>query len=605
MPLALFGGLFVVMANPASASPIAIAHANFPASVTVGQMGVPANVTVGNFSDGSNASDSLSLTSLTMVSSCGSAIPNGNCPMASRDPGVFTFSQTGVGAAGSACAGITYAITLTDSTQDLYTFQSLADATIAPGATCTINFTLNVVKLPNIDSDSAAGLQTGQLMTPHFTDTSTHTTGYSFFGHSTTVVPVTGPYSPLSPVRICDSRESNPSSLMGTPARQCNGPLDIGSPIVAGGTKDVNVAPNFGVPANATAVVLNVTVVNPAAGGYLTVFPTGAAQPFTSNLNYSAGEAVPNLVEVGLGSGGDVSIYSQAHTDVVVDLEGYVDSTAIGGSGAGLYNPLTVSARLCDTRAGNVSNLTSGDAQCNGFNNLGSRLGANGTIAVQVTGNNEIPAGATAAVLNVTEVNPGAAGFLTVYPRGLAVPVAANVNFGAGQTTGNRVIVPLSNGTIKGQLSIFSSAATDVVVDVSGYYSAAGGAGAQFSAVAAPVRICDTRPNSPSGLTGGVAQCNGLTIPSGSSRTINVTGLASNPIGARAVVLNLTAIAPTQGTYLTVYPQTQPVVSDLNPAAGEVKGNLVVATISALNTITIYNHSGNTNVTVDVLGWYS
>jgi hypothetical protein len=232
-------------------------------------------------------------------------------------------------------------------------------------------------------------------------------------------------------------------------------------------------------------------------------------------------------------------------------------------------------------------------------------LAANGTIGVTVAGNNEIPPGATAAVLNVTEVNPGAAGFLTVYPLGVTKPLTANVNFGAGQTTGNRVTVPLSTGLFPGEISIFSSAATDVVVDVSGYYSAAGGTGARFSAVAAPVRICDTRPNNPSNLTVGANQCNGLTIGPGVSRTINVTGLAGNPIGARAAVINLTAIAPTQGTYLTVYPQTQPVVSDLNPAAGEVKGNLVVATISALGTITIYNHSGSTNVAVDVLGWYS
>jgi hypothetical protein len=505
---------------------------------------------------------------------------------------------------------VTFAFTLTDATTGMYTLQSLAVVTLGPpggaSATCTIDFTFDVVRLPNFDVESGiAGLQTGQLTSASYTDTTTSLNGSSVFGHAgPTVTPVTGPYSPLKPVRICDTRPSDPSMLGGA-ARQCNGPLDLGSPIGANGTLDINVAGAFGVPGNATAAVLNVTAISPLAGGYLTIFPTGAAQPFTSNLNYSAGEVVPNLVEVGIGDNGNVSIFSSAHTDVVVDLEGYVGPVALGGSGAGLYNPLPISARLCDTRAGNLSNLTGGDAQCNGFLNKGTRLAANGTIGVTVAGNNEIPPGATAAVLNVTEVNPGAAGFLTVYPLGVTKPLTANVNFGAGQTTGNRVTVPLSTGLFPGEISIFSSAATDVVVDVSGYYSAAGGTGARFSAVAAPVRICDTRPNNPSNLTGGANQCNGLTIGPGVSRTINVTGLAGNPIGARAAVINLTAIAPTQGTYLTVYPQTQPVVSDLNPAAGEVKGNLVVATISALGTITIYNHSGSTNVAVDVLGWYS
>jgi hypothetical protein len=147
---------------------------------------------------------------------------------------------------------------------------------------------------------------------------------------SASVAPTPGPYSPLTPTRICDTRAGNPSDLSGT-AAQCNGTDDAGSTLSAGSTLPIEVAGFFGVPADASAVVLNVTVVGPAAPGFLTVFPTGAARPTASNLNYTAGSSVPNLVEVGTGTGGEVSIYSLAQANVVVDLEGYVAPTAAGG----------------------------------------------------------------------------------------------------------------------------------------------------------------------------------------------------------------------------------------------------------------------------------
>ena len=80
----------------------------------------------------------------------------------------------------------------------------------------------------------------------------------------------------------------------------------------------------FDVPSGATAVVVNVTAVNPAGAGFLTVYPTGQSLPRASNLNVTAGIVVANLVEVGVGTGGQISIYASTRSDVVVDLEGYV-----------------------------------------------------------------------------------------------------------------------------------------------------------------------------------------------------------------------------------------------------------------------------------------
>jgi hypothetical protein len=283
-----------------------------------------------------------------------------------------------------------------------------------------------------------------------------------------------------------------------------------------------------------------------------------------------------------------------------------VGPIAPDGTGSGLYNPLPSPARLCDTRKNNPSHLSGADAQCNGTNNAGKTLAAGGTLAVQVAGDNNIPSDAIAAVLNVTVVNPVASGILTVYPEGTTLPTAANVNFTDGQTTGNRVIVPLSTGDTPGQITIYSEAGADVVVDVSGYYSAASGTGNQFTPEPAPARICDTRAKNPSQLSGAVAQCNGKTIGAGKALTINVTGLAEIPSDAKAAVVNVTGVSPSLLTNLTVFPgPTIPLTSDLNLSAGEVKGNLTVATISSSGTISIYNNSGTVNVVIDVLGWYS
>jgi hypothetical protein len=64
------------------------------------------------------------------------------------------------------------------------------------------------------------------------------------------------------------------------------------------------------VPATASRVIVNTTVTEPTAGSYLTVYPSGVTKPLASNLNFSAGQTVPNLVMVKVGTGGNVQIYN-------------------------------------------------------------------------------------------------------------------------------------------------------------------------------------------------------------------------------------------------------------------------------------------------------
>jgi hypothetical protein len=70
--------------------------------------------------------------------------------------------------------------------------------------------------------------------------------------------------------------------------------------------------------------MLNVTAVRPDVAGYMTVFPCGATRPLASNLNFVAGDVVPNAILAKLGPAGKVCIYTSATTDLVVDVNGYV-----------------------------------------------------------------------------------------------------------------------------------------------------------------------------------------------------------------------------------------------------------------------------------------
>jgi hypothetical protein len=103
---------------------------------------------------------------------------------------------------------------------------------------------------------------------------------------------------------------------------------------------------NRSVPANASAVSLNVTVVRPSSSGHVTVWPCGQDKPLASNLNYKAGDIVANNVIAPIGSDGSVCLSSFANVDIIVDMAGWFENSGINGFvGA-------VPKRLVDTRVG-------------------------------------------------------------------------------------------------------------------------------------------------------------------------------------------------------------------------------------------------------------
>jgi hypothetical protein len=200
--------------------------------------------------------------------------------------------------------------------------------------------------------------------------------------------------------------------------------------------------------------VLNVTVTEPSQQGFLTVFPTGAARPNASNLNFVAGQTIPNLVIAKVGTDGQVSIYNNlGNTHVIADVVGWFPTTSS-------FTGLTP-ARLLDTRPGNVTV----DGQFAGIGPVAN----NATLNLTVVGRGGVPAsGVGAVVLNVTVTEPSQQGFLTVFPTGAARPNASNLNFVAGQTIPNLVIAKVGTN---GQVSIYNNLGnTHVIADVVGWF---------------------------------------------------------------------------------------------------------------------------------------
>ncbi len=121
--------------------------------------------------------------------------------------------------------------------------------------------------------------------------------------------PTAARYLPVTPTRVLDTR------------------VGIGSsgPFATDSSRAVALPlPPLAAPAAATAVVVNVTAVESNAAGYLTLSPSGSARPNASNVNYDAGEAVPNLAIVKIGAGGSIDVFAATgNPQVIVDVVGY------------------------------------------------------------------------------------------------------------------------------------------------------------------------------------------------------------------------------------------------------------------------------------------
>lgn len=364
-------------------------------------------------------------------------------------------------------------------------------------------------------------------------------------------------YVPVKPARVLDTR-----SGVGAPA----------APVAAEGMIELTVTGGVaGVPDDAAAVVLNVTVTQSAAAGYITAYPCGETRPTASNVNLTGpGQTVANLVVAKVGDDGQVCLYSKAGAHVIADLNGWFPAGAA-------YAPIAPH-RVLDTRSG-----------------VGAPAGALGdgdTLELTVVGGAaQVPADASAVALNVTVTQSAAAGYATVFPCGGGRPTASNVNVtGAGQTVANLVVVKVGDG---GTVCLFSKGGAHLIADVNGWFPT----GAEYTSIA-PVRVLDTRSavGAPSGpvAAGGVVQ-------------LAVTGgAAAVPTSAMAVVLNVTAAESAAAGYVTVFPcsEGRPTASNVNVTGpGQTVANLVVAKVGDDGTVCLYTKAG-VELVADLNGWF-
>jgi hypothetical protein len=208
-----------------------------------------------------------------------------------------------------------------------------------------------------------------------------------------------------------------------------------------------------GAESGATAVSLQVTALNAASNGWLTMYPCDVDVPFIATINPRPFVARSNQTLVPIPADGRLCIYSSLNTDVQIDLHG---SFTPGGD---QYTPVAPT-RLTDTRDRNRPEMHAG--------NGGALAAAGTTLVVDYGGERSIPANATALSLNVAITGAVANGTLTIYPCDQPRPAATAMAFTPGGAVATGIQAKLA---ADGRLCIFTTAGTHVVVDVAGWWN--------------------------------------------------------------------------------------------------------------------------------------
>ena len=453
-------------------------------------------------------------------------------------------------------------------------------------------------------------------------------------------------FYPVTPCRLVDTRGA---------AAGFNGIAPFSGPSIASGvtvTIPVQSALEAGtnttptpcgtIPSTAQAYSLNVTVVPhivstdqyPGVVDFISLWPSGAAQPTVSTLNDTQGQILANaaIVPAGNPSGG-ISIYNSgpAAADVILDLNGYFASTTTQGSATGLQFYPVSPCRLVDMRGASA-----------GFNGIspfsGPALSSGATANIPVQSSSEaaadttpapcgtIPSGAQAYSLNTTLVPQAGVldHFITLWPSGAAQPTVSTLNDQQGEVVANAAIVPA--GTPSGGVSVFNEgpATADIILDLNGYFAAP--TGLKFYPVS-PCRLVDTRGTS-AGFNG-ISPFSGPAIAAGATITIPVQSAAEAaanttpapcgtiPSTAQAYSLNLTVVPQIVSTdaypgminFVTIWPAgvAQPTVSTLNDQEALIVANAaIVPAGSGSGGISVYNSGPSaTHVVIDMNGYFA
>ncbi|WP_030606331.1 LamG-like jellyroll fold domain-containing protein [Streptomyces fulvoviolaceus] len=319
-----------------------------------------------------------------------------------------------------------------------------ADGTQRP-VTSSTNFTASTTRtgyqIVPVGNDGKIDLYT------HI-DTSSGTTALivDLTGYFTSSPSLTGnqTYAPLtSEVRALDTRSSVAHTTLSSTGT-----------VAAGTNFTLQITGLNGVPANATAVAVNLAAANAADTGFLQAYATGYAPTADTSLSYNPGNAIASLSgDVPIGTNGTItiSVHSSAAA-VIADISGYY-TTSTTGQKFHTTNP----TRLVDTRSG--------------IGGSSSPVTSLGTYTLATSTTQQVTMATTptlAAMLTVT--NSTGSGYAIAYPTAVGKPATSNLNWGTDDTLANLTLTPTD---ANGQISIYnnSDGTADFIVDTSGYLS--------------------------------------------------------------------------------------------------------------------------------------
>jgi hypothetical protein len=388
-------------------------------------------------------------------------------------------------------------------------------------------------------------------------------------------------FYPLTPCRIVDTRVGfGFSGSFGPPS------------LVAEATRSFPVQQTCGVPDTAQAYSLNITAMPHGAPlGYLTAWPTGLAAPSVSTLNSPAGIVVANAAIVSAGTSGAINLLASTATDVLVDIDGYF-APASGQQALSFYG--VPPCRVVDTRTG--------FGFSGAFGPPSLEEGATRNFPVQ-QGSCGISSAAQVYSVRMTALPPADLGYLTVWPEDQAQPNVSTLNAPSGGVTGNQAMVPAGTET-GGPISVYASNATNLLIDINGYFGAPGSTGALTYYPMTPCRIADTRTGF--GFTGAFGP---PSLVGGATRSFPVLQSSCGvPSSAQAYSLNLTARVPAEQSlgWLTAFPDgsTTPIASTVNAPNGGAVASSAIVPAGTEGAISVFS-SNATDLLIDISGYFA
>jgi uncharacterized repeat protein (TIGR03803 family) len=372
-------------------------------------------------------------------------------------------------------------------------------------------------------------------------------------------------FATATPCRVVDTR--NPDGTFGGP------------PISGGTARSFPLAQSgnpCNIPSNAIAYSLNVSVVPQGPLGYLTIWPTGEDRPLVATLNSLDGRIKADAAIVASGMGGAVSVYVTNTTNVILDINGYF--APVSSSTLAFY-PLTP-CRVADTRHSSYPQ---------GLGPPYLRGGQERDFPILNATACNIPSSAAAYSLNLSVVPHGPLYYMTVWPTGESRPVVSTLNDIPGQIIANAAIVVAGTG---GEVSVYPTNDTDLVIDINGYFAPAGTGGLSLYPVV-PCRVIDTR------------QGHGAFSGTLSPPVDVVDSPCGPPATAQAYVFNATVVPQGALGYLTLWPQgePQPLVSTLNALDGSITNNMAI--VPTLNGYINAYASGITQLVLDISSYFA